>query len=63
MLFGLSGFVIGPIIAALFITVWEMFVEEFGGLDNTVPMPDPSDEEAEPPEVVVVNVEAEEGRP
>ncbi len=35
VIFGLSGFVIGPIIAALFITVWEMFVEEFGGLDDT----------------------------
>lgn len=29
-LFGLSGFVIGPIIAALFLTVWEMFGQEFG---------------------------------
>jgi predicted PurR-regulated permease PerM len=37
VLFGLSGFVIGPVIAALFITVWEMFTEEFGGLD--VPEP------------------------
>lgn len=37
VLFGLTGFVIGPLIAALFITVWEMFTEEFGGLD--VPEP------------------------
>ena len=29
-LFGISGFVIGPIIAALFLTVWQMFGEEFG---------------------------------
>ena len=29
--FGLSGFVIGPTIAALFITVWEMMGQEFGG--------------------------------
>jgi predicted PurR-regulated permease PerM len=29
-LFGLSGFVIGPIIAALFLTVWQMFGQEFG---------------------------------
>lgn len=29
--FGLSGFVIGPTIAALFITVWEMMGREFGG--------------------------------
>lgn len=28
--FGLSGFVIGPIIAALFITVWQMMGKEFG---------------------------------
>jgi predicted PurR-regulated permease PerM len=26
--FGVSGFVIGPVIAAFFITVWEMFAEE-----------------------------------
>jgi len=30
-LFGVSGFVIGPLIAALFLTVWEMFAEEFSG--------------------------------
>jgi predicted PurR-regulated permease PerM len=29
-LFGISGFVIGPIIAALFLTVWQMFGQEFG---------------------------------
>ncbi len=29
--FGLSGFVIGPTVAALFITVWEMMGTEFGG--------------------------------
>jgi predicted PurR-regulated permease PerM len=28
-MFGLSGFVIGPIIAALFLTVWGMFQEEY----------------------------------
>lgn len=28
--FGLSGFVIGPIIAALFVTVWQMMGKEFG---------------------------------
>jgi predicted PurR-regulated permease PerM len=27
--FGLSGFVIGPMIAALFLTVWEMFGQEY----------------------------------
>lgn len=29
--FGLSGFVIGPTLAALFITVWEMMGEDYGG--------------------------------
>ncbi len=29
-LFGISGLVIGPLIAALFITLWEMFDESFG---------------------------------
>jgi predicted PurR-regulated permease PerM len=33
-LFGISGFVIGPIIAALFLAVWEMFIEEYGDLDE-----------------------------
>jgi predicted PurR-regulated permease PerM len=28
--FGLSGFVIGPVIAALFLTVWDMFAREHG---------------------------------
>ena len=28
--FGVSGLVIGPVLAAVFITVWEMFGEEFG---------------------------------
>jgi predicted PurR-regulated permease PerM len=30
-LFGISGFVIGPIIAALFLAVWAMFEQEYGG--------------------------------
>lgn len=29
--FGLSGFVVGPTIAALFITVWEMMGQDYGG--------------------------------
>lgn len=32
---GLSGFVIGPVVAGLFLTVWEMFTEEFGPVDDT----------------------------
>jgi hypothetical protein len=27
--FGLSGFIVGPILAALFVTVWEMFGAAF----------------------------------
>ncbi|MCP9235314.1 AI-2E family transporter [Lewinella sp. JB7] len=30
-MFGLSGFVIGPTVAALFITVWEMMGQDYGG--------------------------------
>lgn len=32
--FGLSGFVIGPIIAALFLTVWQMFGDEYAEVDR-----------------------------
>ena len=28
-LFGITGFIIGPVIAGLFITLWEMFEEEY----------------------------------
>jgi predicted PurR-regulated permease PerM len=31
--FGASGFVIGPVIAALFLTLWVMFAREFNGQD------------------------------
>ena len=34
-LFDLSGFVIGPVIAALFLAVWDMFIQEYGDSDNT----------------------------
>lgn len=37
MVFGLSGFVIGPVIAALFLVVWEMFAEEYAPLDSSAP--------------------------
>lgn len=36
-LFGLSGFVIGPVIAALFLVVWEMFTDEYAPLDSSAP--------------------------
>jgi predicted PurR-regulated permease PerM len=32
--FGLAGVVIGPIIAAFFLTVWEMAIEEFADIDK-----------------------------
>jgi predicted PurR-regulated permease PerM len=35
--FGLAGFVVGPIIAALFLVVWEMFAEEYAPLDSSAP--------------------------
>ncbi|HEY7712561.1 MAG TPA: AI-2E family transporter [Candidatus Entotheonella sp.] len=39
--FGVSGFVIGPIIAALFLTVWEMFEQEHrGGAAHGTASPD-----------------------
>ena len=31
--FGVSGFVIGPVIAAMFLTMWVMFAREFNGTD------------------------------
>ena len=34
-LFGLSGFVAGPAIAALFITTWDMFAREYAPADRT----------------------------
>ena len=32
--FGVSGLVIGPVVAGLFLTIWEIFGEEFGDLDT-----------------------------
>ncbi len=32
--FGLAGVVIGPIIAAFFLTIWEMAIEEFADIDD-----------------------------
>ncbi len=32
--FGLEGFVVGPVIAAIFLTVWQMFIEEYGSADD-----------------------------
>lgn len=33
-LFGLSGFIIGPVLAALFLTTWNIFAEDFSHLDD-----------------------------
>ncbi len=35
--FGLSGFVAGPVIAALFLVVWDMFAREYAPLDSSEP--------------------------
>ncbi len=32
--FGVSGLVIGPVVAGLFLTVWDIFADEFGPLDT-----------------------------
>lgn len=45
-LFGITGLVIGPLIAALFITLWEMFEESYGDREW---QRTPDKEEAEPP--------------
>ncbi|HYE97144.1 MAG TPA: AI-2E family transporter [Rubricoccaceae bacterium] len=34
-LFGFTGLIAGPLIAALFLVVWQMFIEEYGGRDDT----------------------------
>ncbi len=36
-MFGVSGFIVGPIIAALFLTLWVMFAREFNDVDLGVP--------------------------
>ncbi len=34
-IFGLNGFVVGPVVAALFLAAWEIFGAERGGADNS----------------------------
>lgn len=36
--FGLAGFVAGPVIASLFLVMWEMFTEEYAPLDTDRPL-------------------------
>jgi predicted PurR-regulated permease PerM len=35
--FGIAGFVAGPVIAALFLVMWEMFADEYAPHDSSVP--------------------------
>ena len=44
--FGFSGLVIGPVVAGLFLTVWELFTEEFGPADTSVQVPGETPREA-----------------
>ena len=39
VLFGLNGFVIGPLIAALFVVFWQIFVLDFNTLPSVHPPP------------------------
>ena len=34
-MFGLAGFVAGPVIAALFLVMWQMFADEYAPLDSS----------------------------
>lgn len=45
ILFGATGFIVGPILAALFLTLWEMFGKTF---HMPVPRPLPAEETTEP---------------
>jgi predicted PurR-regulated permease PerM len=35
-IFGVNGFVIGPLLAALFLTTWEMYLQVGGGQRDAV---------------------------
>jgi predicted PurR-regulated permease PerM len=47
--FGLAGFVVGPIIAALFLVMWEMFADEYAVLDSSEPPATPTAPPDNPP--------------
>ena len=47
LFFGAVGFILGPIVAALFVTVWEIFAVAYGDL---LPEVRPTDTEARPPD-------------
>jgi predicted PurR-regulated permease PerM len=38
-LFGINGFVIGPVIAALFMAAWDLFASSSEGDHNMPPLP------------------------
>jgi predicted PurR-regulated permease PerM len=40
--FGLAGFVAGPVIAALFLVLWELFAEEYASADRQLAAPPPA---------------------
>jgi predicted PurR-regulated permease PerM len=44
--FGIAGFIAGPIIAALFLVMWEMFAEEYAPFDTLETLPTAADAEA-----------------
>jgi predicted PurR-regulated permease PerM len=46
-LFGAVGLIIGPVVAGLFITIWEIFRETFGGIVNSESEEDPGGAAAE----------------
>jgi predicted PurR-regulated permease PerM len=47
MAFGIAGFVAGPVIAALFLVMWEMFADEYAPHDSSAPFTKEAD--ADPP--------------
>ena len=49
--FGLAGFVAGPVVAALFLVMWDMFADEYAPLDSSAP-PTPTAAEPEPDDQV-----------
>ena len=54
-LFGLTGVILGPLVGAMFLVVWEMMAEEYSGLDT------PTQRHGEPPTSPSLN--AEDGEP
>jgi len=58
------GFIVGPVIAALFLTLLDIYSQEFkDDLDGTLPIGSPALPELEPPEVRQEPVPDPEGHP